>query len=172
MFRHAFVISTPLLPAEAASRLSTVIGPPVPLLRVFRGNRTYGALTISNALPFTGEVTPESFSASPTRVVRGVIPPRVTGSVSAFPDHSVVAVTVAPSLGELLLLAVASVLLGGLGVHIFFLADTVPEFRPIAAGLLAIAVLPWPLTAAASRTTARSLKVRLSRLLDEERPEA
>jgi hypothetical protein len=172
MFRHAFVVSTALPPSEISHRLAALVGEPVPLLRVLRGPETSDPFRITESRQFTGSVTPASFSAYPTRVVRGLVPPRVSGTITGGPDRSVVAVTVAPPPSDLLLLAVASALLAGLGIYVLSLAGVLRAFWLIGAGLLAIAALPWLLTSAASRSTALKFRVHATRLLTEQRPEA
>jgi hypothetical protein len=172
MFRHAFVVSTALPPSEISHRLTALVGEPVPLLRVLRGSDASDPFSITESLRFTGSITPESFSAYPTRVVRGVVPSRVSGTIAVGPDRTVVAVTVAPPLSDLLLLAVASALVAGLGIYVLSLAGALHAFWLVGAGLFAIAVLPWFLTSAASRSTARTFRVHATRLLTEQRPEA
>ena len=172
MFRHAFVISSALPPPEISHRLSALISAPVPLLRVLRGPDTADPFSITESRQFTGSVTHERFSAYPTRLIRGLVPPCVSGTISARPDGSVVTVTVAPPLGDLLLLAITSALFAGLGVYVLFLAGALHAFWLVGAGLLAISVLPWPLTSAASRATARTFRLHATRLLTEQRPEA
>ena len=172
MFRHTFAVSTTLPPSEISHRLAALVGEPVPLLRVLRGSETSDPFGITESRQFTGSVTPESFSAYPTREVRGVVPSRVSGTIAAGPDRTVVAVTVAPPLSDLLLLAVASALLAGFGIYVLSLAGALQAFWLVGAGLLAIAVLPWLLTSAASRSTARTFRVHATRLLTEQRLEA
>ena len=172
MFRHAFIVSTVLPPSEICHRLAALVGEPVPLLRILRGPETSDPFSITESRQFTGAVTPESFSAYPTRVVRGLVPPRVSGTITGGPDRSVVSVTVAPPPGDLLLLAVASALLAGLGIYVLSVAGAMRAFWLVGAGLLAIAALPWLLTSAASRSTALKFRVHATRLLTEQRPEA
>ena len=167
-FSHSFVLDSPLPPSEVHARLTRLLEP----RRSFIRRRVHGIVRDARGVfgrprYFDGPVSPNSFALSPAESPRGImIVPVVLGSIRPREGGSEIVVTVAPETPLLVLQAFVTLLLGVLAVYVAVQTSSLPHWWWVVFLLLAIGVIPWPLSASLSKEMARHIRPRLAALLD------